>query len=93
MRAASAASATAVSCTRASALRRFRLVDYTTVVTAQVAELASRQAALANLQDRLGSAVILIEALGGDWAPRRFARRAADPGAVTGGGFPVKQSR
>jgi NodT family efflux transporter outer membrane factor (OMF) lipoprotein len=42
-------------------------VDYTTVVTAQVAELSNRQTALTILQSRVTSAVSLIEALGGGW--------------------------
>ena len=42
-------------------------VDYTTVVTAQVAELSVRESALAVLQSRLTETVALIEALGGGW--------------------------
>ena len=60
-------------------------VDYTTVVTAQVAELTDRQSALAILQSRLTTSVALLEALGGGWtaadlpAPRAvLARHPAD---------------
>jgi NodT family efflux transporter outer membrane factor (OMF) lipoprotein len=42
-------------------------VDYTTVVTAQVAELSVRESALAVLQSRLTETVALVEALGGGW--------------------------
>jgi NodT family efflux transporter outer membrane factor (OMF) lipoprotein len=43
-------------------------VDFTTVTTAQVTELANREAALAILQSRLDSSVALVEALGGGWS-------------------------
>ena len=42
-------------------------VDYTTVVTAQVTELTSREAALAILQNRFLSSVAFMAALGGGW--------------------------
>jgi len=42
-------------------------VDFTTVTTAQVTELNSRETALAILQSRLNSSVALVEALGGGW--------------------------
>jgi len=42
-------------------------VDYTTVVTAQEAELTNRVSALTIAQERLADAVGLIEALGGNW--------------------------
>jgi NodT family efflux transporter outer membrane factor (OMF) lipoprotein len=42
-------------------------VDYTTVVTAQEAELTNRVSALTIAQERLTDAVGLIEALGGNW--------------------------
>jgi NodT family efflux transporter outer membrane factor (OMF) lipoprotein len=42
-------------------------VDYTTVATAQVAELNDRQTALTVLQSRLTNAVALMVALGGGW--------------------------
>jgi NodT family efflux transporter outer membrane factor (OMF) lipoprotein len=43
-------------------------VDFTTVTTAQVTELNSRETALAILQSRLDSSVALVEALGGGWS-------------------------
>jgi len=42
-------------------------VDYTTVVTAQVTELANRETALSILETRLNSGVTLMTALGGGW--------------------------
>jgi NodT family efflux transporter outer membrane factor (OMF) lipoprotein len=42
-------------------------VDYTTVVTAQVAELTNRESALTIHQERLVDSVALIAALGGGW--------------------------
>jgi len=42
-------------------------VDYTTVVTAQVAELTNRESALTIRQSRLLDSVLLIAALGGGW--------------------------
>jgi NodT family efflux transporter outer membrane factor (OMF) lipoprotein len=42
-------------------------VDYTTVVTAQVAELTNRESALTIRQSRLIDSVALIVALGGGW--------------------------
>ncbi len=60
-------------------------VDYTTVVTAQVAELNVRESALAVLQSRLTETVALIEALGGGWQasdlPTPAQTRAAEPAA------------
>ncbi len=43
-------------------------VDFTTVTTAQVTELNSRETALAILQSRLNSSVALVGALGGGWS-------------------------
>jgi NodT family efflux transporter outer membrane factor (OMF) lipoprotein len=43
-------------------------VDFTTVTTAQVTELTSREASLSILQSRLTSAAALIAALGGGWS-------------------------
>ena len=64
-------------------------VDYTTVVTAQVAELSVRESALAVLQSRLTETVALIEALGGGWsaanlpAPKQVrSGNSRVPGAV-----------
>ncbi len=64
-------------------------VDYTTVVTTQVAELNDQESALAIRQTRLIASVALIEALGGDWQAADLpssgqvtARRSQDPAAV-----------
>jgi NodT family efflux transporter outer membrane factor (OMF) lipoprotein len=46
---------------------RAGLVDYTTVVTAQVNELSNREAALTILEGRINDSVALIGALGGGW--------------------------
>ncbi len=69
-------------------------VDYTTVVTTQVAELNDRETALAIRQSRLLASVALIEALGGDWQAADLpssgqvtARRSQDAGR--GGGATV----
>jgi NodT family efflux transporter outer membrane factor (OMF) lipoprotein len=48
-------------------------VDYTTVASAQVTELADREAALAILQARLAATVDFIAALGGGWNARELA--------------------
>jgi len=42
-------------------------VDFTTVAAAQVTELTNRETALAIVQSRLTSSVLLIQALGGGW--------------------------
>ena len=42
-------------------------VDYTSVITAQAAALASEETALSVLNSRLSASVALIEALGGGW--------------------------
>jgi NodT family efflux transporter outer membrane factor (OMF) lipoprotein len=47
---------------------RAGLVDYTTVVTAQVNELSNREASLAILESRLNDSVALIGDLGGGWS-------------------------
>jgi NodT family efflux transporter outer membrane factor (OMF) lipoprotein len=64
-------------------------VDYTTVVTTQVAELNDQESALAIRQTRLIASVALIEALGGDWQASDLpssgqvtARPSQDPTAV-----------
>jgi len=64
-------------------------VDYTTVVTTEVAELNDRESALAIRLSRLNSSVALIEALGGDWQAADLpssgqvtARRSQDAAAV-----------
>jgi len=54
------------------------VVDYTTVVTAQIAELNARQAALTTLQNQRTTSVALLEALGGGWS----ASDLPAPGAV-----------
>jgi outer membrane protein TolC len=58
-------------------------VDYTTVATAQVAELNSRLSALTILHSRLSAGISLITALGGGWSTDElpgsrevFARRS-----------------
>ncbi|MGH6974164.1 MAG: efflux transporter outer membrane subunit [Stellaceae bacterium] len=64
-------------------------VDYTTVVTAEEAELADREALLQVRESRLVASVVLIQALGGGWAaadlpgPRQvLAHRSQSPSTV-----------
>ncbi|HTQ31448.1 MAG TPA: efflux transporter outer membrane subunit [Opitutaceae bacterium] len=53
------------------------IVDYTTVVTAQVAELNARQSALTTLQTQRTTSVALLEALGGGWTAADLPSSAA----------------
>ena len=59
-------------------------VDYTTVATAQEAQLTNQQSALNVQQNRLVDAVSLIGDLGGGWSDGATARSAASQGAAAG---------
>ncbi|HEY3145064.1 MAG TPA: efflux transporter outer membrane subunit [Dongiaceae bacterium] len=52
-------------------------IAYTTVVTAQAAELSSERSALTVRQNRLTASVALIEALGGGWTADKLPSREA----------------
>jgi outer membrane protein TolC len=64
------------------ALNEYRegTADYTTVVTAQIVELADREASLNIALSRLSTAVALIQSLGGGW---HSSLLQLDPAAVS----------
>ncbi|HXQ67626.1 MAG TPA: efflux transporter outer membrane subunit [Alphaproteobacteria bacterium] len=61
-------------------------IDYTSVVTAQVAALSNEEAELTIRQNRLVASVTLIEALGGGWAASQLpAGGEVNPGPFSSG--------